>query len=382
MHRAQASTIFTACVGALMLMSCQGLGPGEQTRVVEGAYDAETRYDMRSLASTITGNTKRWENPDLAIRDAIIGQIRKSSGNEIASLVSSLYGDQIARDIRAYLQSNGPGWLLDVPSSLASVDTQLQMVDVQTSVLLADNGDGTYKATQLWNGITVFRDPDCWKAGGLQCPQISFSVQDLLDAEYPIDLINASYQATETTSSDRLELAAHEIRFNYGRLALYLLTNLIFPDEPGAGLQIRDVVLAAINCRGLAGRLAGDDGVLGWNIAGVNVGLSINELMGSCEQGAFGMVNGFIDQFNLPLKMDLSGSLGLIDIDFDGTIDQLATDTLAGTASASLRSGQSKSGPVSGKLTGFRVGSLPTQGVPVDDQPVEDDGPGISLPIP
>jgi hypothetical protein len=380
MRRHHLLILLNAALAALMLMSCKGLGPGQQVRVVEGAYDAETRYDMQSLASTLTNNTRRWEDPDLAIRDAIIGQVRKNSGSQVASVVSSLYGDQLARDIRSYLQSGGPAWLLDVPKSIASVDTQLQMVDVQTSVLLADNGDGSFKATQLWNGISVFKDPACWKAGGLRCDQVTFSIQDLLDAEYPLDLINASYQATET-SQDLLNLASHEIRFNYGRLALYLLTNLIFPNEQGGGLQIRDVVLAGINCRGLAGRLAGDDGVLGWNIGGVDVGLSINDLMGSCETGAFGMVNGFIDQFNVPLKMDLAGTLGLVDIDLDGTIDQLATDALAGTVGATMPTGRTAQGPVSGKLTGFRVGSLPDQGVPLDDQPV-DDGSGINIPIP
>jgi hypothetical protein len=381
MNRHHLTALLTASLGALMLMSCQGLGPGTQARVVEGSYDAETRYDMQSLAAALSSNTRRWEDPDLAIRDAIIGQVRKKSGATAANLVSQLYGDQIARDVRSFLANGGPSWLLDVPKSLSSVDTQLQMVDVQTSVLLSDNGDGSFKATQLWNGITVFKDPDCWKSGGLQCNQVAFSIQDLLDAEYPLDLINASYQATES-SQDRLELASHEIKFNYGRLALYLLTNLIFPNEQGGGLQIRDVVLAAINCRGLAGRLAGDDGVLGWNIGGVDVGLSINDLMGSCEDGAFGMVNGFIDQFNVPLKMDLAGSLGLVDIDFDGTIDQLATDALSGTVGAAFPTGQSRQGPVSGKLTGFRVGSLPDDGVPLDDQPVDEDDNGINLPLP
>jgi hypothetical protein len=372
--------LLTASMGSLMLMSCQGMGPIRQQRVVEGAYDAETRYDMQSLATTVSHNMVRWRDPDTAIRNAIIGNIRANYGENTASLVSNLYGAQIAQDIRAYLRTDGPSWLLNVPESLSAVDEQLRMVDVQTSVLLAEQVDGGFTATQMWNGISVFKDPNCWRSGGLRCEQVSFSIQDLLGAEYPLDLINASYQATQTRS-DMLELASHEIRFNYGRLALYLLTNLIFPNEPGGGLRIRDVVLAAINCRGLAGRLTGERDLLGWNIAGFEVGISMNDLIGSCQEGVFGMINGFIDQFNVPLRMDLKGTLGLIDVDFDGIIDQLATDTLAGTVGATLLTGQRSEGPVSGKLTGFRVGSLPDQGVPVDEQP-SNSGPGITLPIP
>lgn len=332
-------------------------------RQIEGVYDAETRYDMKTLAGTLS-TVKSWEQPRVAIKDAIIRTVRRLYNNEIANLVASYYGDWISSEIESYLIELSPAWLRNLTQTLTTVDAQLDMVDIQTSILLAQDADNpeALKATQLWNGITVFRDPLCRKNGGLTCDQITVSIKELLDAEYPIDLINSTFVATEQ-AQNQLNLTSNEIRFNYGRLALYLMTNLALPNEPGAGLQIRDVILAAINCRGLAGRLAGEDKVLGWNIAGFEVGISLNDLVGSCEDGVFAMVNDFVDQFSVPITMNLGGQITALDNNLDGVIDQLVSSALQGQVKASLLGGQSKEGPVSGQMTSWRVGDLNSDGL-------------------
>lgn len=345
----------------------------EPTTQVQGVYDAETRYDMKTLAGTLSA-VEPWQQPNKAIRTAIVNTFKANYGAEIANLVSEYYGTWIADEIESYLKELAPQWLLSLPGTLSTVDAQLDMVDVQTSLLLSqDTTNGDYKVTQTWNGITVFRDPACRKNGGLACDQITISIKDLLDAEYPIDLVNSTYTVSESNSA--LTMQSNEIRFNYGRLALYLMTNLALPNEPGAGLRLRDVVLAAINCRGLAGRLAGEDKVLGWNIAGFEVGLSLNDLVGSCEDGIFAMTNNFVDQFNVPLNMNLGGTLNMIDKDYDGKIDQLVTDNLDGTLKANLFTGQSKEGPVTGQMTSWRVGDIGDDNL-IDDSDNEtiDDG--------
>ena len=372
---------YAAPLMSLLLLSALGLTgcPGNfapPERQIEGVYDAETRYDMTTLAGTLS-TVRSWEQPRQAIRDAILRTVRRLYSQEVAMLVAQFYGDSIAADIEAYLVELSPAWLRQLTSTLSVVDAQLHMVDVQTSILLAQDPEdpSALTATQLWSGISVFRDPECRKRGGLTCPQINVSLQELLDAEYPLDLINSTFKATDQ-GQNTLTLTASEVRFNYGRLALYLMTNLALPDEPGAGLQLRDVILAAINCRGLAGRLAGDDGVLGWRVGGVNVGVSLNDLVGSCQDGVFAMINGFVDQFSVPIQMNLGGQIKAIDTNLDGVIDQLVSADIAGTVQASLLSGQTKQGPVSGQMTSWRVGALPPsgQGPSPDGEPLPDDG--------
>lgn len=366
------AVVALGALGALCA-GCPGYPALEQERVIEGSYDAETRYDMQTLSGALSGSVRAWESPELVIRDKILERFRGKYGERIYQTVNSLYGGRIEEQILRYVRDFAPDWLLDLPSKLEVVDAQVRMVDVQMSVLLAEQADGSVKATQIWNGISVFRDPGCREAGGLACDQISITTEELLDAEYPIEIASTTY--TGQVQGDSLAMRSHEVRFNYGRLALYLMTNLALPDEPGAGLQLRDVVLAAINCRGMAGRLTGDDGVLGWQIAGVEVGISLNDVIGSCEDGVFAMINGFIDQFNVPLRMDLTGAMTLMDNDRDGRIDQLVTQDLEGDLDATLVSGRSHEGPVSGQMTGWRVGELPARGDDLDSEGTDiDDG--------
>lgn len=334
------------------------LEPRTQPRIVEGAYDAETRYDLQTLSGKLTENVSPWMAPDQMLRTRIIGKFEQKYGSRIAGLVAQSYGATIEQNVRGFLEQFAPDWLLNLTSRFDVVDAQLKRFDVRSSFLLSEQADGTLEATQIWNGIAVFRDPDCRERNALNCEQIDISVQNLLDAEYPIEIVSSTFVGS--AASNTLAMNDHNIKLNYGRLALYLITNLALPDKPGAGLQLRDVVLAAFNCRGVAGRLTGDNGVLGWTIAGVEVGISLNDIIGTCEEGIFAMTNDFVDQFNVPLNMNLNAAISLLDNDFDGTIDALSTSNISGNLNASfLRGTQEHEGPVSGQMTGWRVGEVP-----------------------
>lgn len=345
------------CALLLATMSCLPVEPKSSQRVVAGAYDAETRYDMQTLSGALSAQVQPWQAPDRMLRERIIGQFQQKYGARTAGLVEQAYGATIEQDIHDHLSAFSPDWLLGLTSRLDVVDGQLKRFDVKSSILLSDKGTGELEATQIWDGISVFRDPSCRDAGNLSCDQIDISIQDLLDAEYPIEIASSSFVGA--ADGDTLTMQNQEVRLNYGRLALYLITNLALPDKPGAGLQLRDVVLAAFNCRGVAGRLTGEDGVLGWTIAGVQVGISLNDIIGTCEEGVFAMTNNFVDQFNVPLNMNLNAAISLVDRDFDGTIDELTTSTIRGNLNASFLNGQSHhEGPVSGQMTGWRVGDV------------------------
>ncbi len=104
------------------------------------------------------------------------------------------------------------------------------------------------------------------------------------------------------------------------------------------------------------------------------MGLSINDLVGSCEQGVFGMVNEFVDQFNVPMSMNLEGSLTMLDSDRDGLVDQLTSREIAGDLALEIGRGEPTSGPVQAQMTAWRVGDLPTDGVDPDELTNIDDG--------
>jgi hypothetical protein len=340
-------------VAAAGLIGCQPMNASTIQQEVEGPYDTESRYDMSSFSGIFGQIAGQWVTPDALITNRIVGQVESQYGSSVASTFRSILGQSIQTEINSYVSGRAP-WVYQVSSGLNKVDAQMKTLDVQTTMLVVEDGTN-YKATQTWNGISLFDDPSCRDSGGIGCSQTSFDTASLLDSEYPVEIISSDYVAQ--VDRDQMNIESGSLDFNYGRLGLVMLTNQLLPAQASEGVGFREVVLGAVNCRGMAGRLA-DKGMLGVDIAGVDVGVSLNDVIGNCEDGVLGQVNGFVDLFEVPVGMSLTGQARLHDVDFDGQIDQINEGSLGGTM-ALQKLGVSEEGPVSGQFIGFRVGDIP-----------------------
>lgn len=348
-------TLVLGTVGALA--GCGPLVPVESTQRVDGSYDAMTRYDFSSASGMLTEAAGAWVSPDRAITESVIGKVSSLYGTDIAQTLSSQYGTQIQGQIRNYLQGEAPAWVFNMGPQLEGVEGKLKTVDAQSTWVIGQTGNDQYEVTQIWNGFSVFNDPDCRTGTSLICDQTHYTTEALLDSEYPVEIVSS--RALGVAASGGFAVDTHNVAFNYGRLGLYLLIDALLPAGPREnGVGFRDVALGAINCRGLAGRLAGESGVFGFDIAGVRVGLSLDDLIGSCQDGVFGTVNRFVDRFHIPLNMDIKSNARLVDTNRDGRINRLDDGKVDGLMSLSRGSAVGQSGPVSGDFTGFRVGSF------------------------
>lgn len=341
---------------ALATSACTGLTPREVTQSLQGAYDVESRYNMQTIAGMFSGFAGGWARPNQAIYDEIVGAVGLQYGSQIANGFETVYGAQLLSDINGHLNEAAPPWVMNLQSSLEGVDKQLNTVDMTANWLFVEKDTGEIEATQIFSGVSVFEDPDCPTSSALLCNQIAVTSDELLDAEYPIEVLSSTYVAEDLGKSMALE--SHSLDFSYGRLGLYLLTNLILPDNPTEGVGLRDVVLAGINCRGLAGRVGGENG-LSVNVLGIDVGLSLNDLIGNCEDSVFGITTRFVDRFDAPLAMNLKGGAQINDTNRDGRIDQLNAGEVDGDLElTTLFNGQTEEGPVDGLFAGFRVGNV------------------------
>ncbi len=350
-------------------------GVGDPSIVVSGSYDAQARYDMESASGAITQSAAAYAAPDARIRDAIVDSFSLVHSSAVGDEVASLYGDYLAGEVRSYLGGAAP-WVLGLDQQIQAVDGRLSALDVKMGVLLVERADGALEATQIWEGISVLDDPSCV---GDSCATIEFTTESLLGAEYPVEIASSQILATPSFGGGYV-MESHQVSFNYGRLGLYMLIDSVLPDDgDDTNIGLRDVALAAVNCRGLAQHLTGQDRVLGWNIGGVQVGLSFRDVVGACQEGIFASVNEVVDQFSVPLTLDLSGPLATTDEDGDGTIDVISSDAITGDLSASLPGGDGRDGPITGFMTGYRVGDLagtpdPDQNTDIDDGIVIFDG--------
>ncbi len=344
---------------ALVLAGCQQLPVRSVEDSLEGSYDTETRYDMSSFSGVFGGLAGEWRKPDQLIYNQITGRVATDYGATAATAFETIYGTQLQSDITGYLAEEAPPWILQMGTRLDQVDDQMKTVDLQTSMLVteAEADSETLEITQIWNGVAFFKEPACRDSNAITCDQFQLTSESLLDAEYPVEVLSSDF--TATMQNREMAMNAHSLDFNYGRLGLYLLVNQILPDDPTDGVGLRDLALGAVNCRGLAGRIADDDEALGVDVGGTTIGISVSDMVGDCETGVLASVNGFVDRFEVPLGMDLTGAAQLVDTNRDGQIDQMTSGQVGGDMALQLLNGQSEEGPVSGQFVGFRVGDLP-----------------------
>lgn len=338
-------------------MGCQQLPVRSVQDSLEGSYDTESRYDMSTFSGIFGGLAGEWRQPDQLIYNQITGRVATDYGSTSAAAFETIYGARLQADIQDYLANETPPWVMQIGGRLDQVDAQMKTVDLQTTMLMTEPEPDAIEATQIWNGVAFFKEPACRDSSAITCDQFQLSSEELLDAEYPVEVLSSDF--TATAQNREMQMNAHSLDFNYGRLGLYLLVNQILPDNPTEGVGLRDVALGAINCRGLAGRITDEQGALGVDVGGTTIGISLNDLVGDCQSGVLASVNGFVDRFEVPVGMDLTGSAQLVDTNRDGKIDQFTSGQVGGDMALQLLNGQAEEGPVSGQFIGFRVGDLP-----------------------
>ena len=340
---------------AMLVCGCRPGVRGPAEAVIEGAYDTETRYTLQSEGTPLTSLASEWLDPV----DAIESRVRSQIGDQYGRTLQRGYDELVRATARATLEravrEEAPAWLTDIRPALATVDGQLKRIDVSASLLISQPQAQRWTGRQMWQGISVFRDPDCPTSTSLLCDQFHLSLADWTDAEFPLDVVSA--EQSIRVQGDRITLESHTVSLNYGRLGLFLLVDQLLPQDGDEHVGLREVVLAAINCRGLASRLGGSNGAWTLDIGGVEVGISLEDMIGTCEEGVFAEVNRVVDRFSIPMELDMAGTAQLVDTSRDGVIDQITRGNLGGQSELALSSGVTQQA-VDGQFIGFRVGDL------------------------
>ena len=320
-----------------------------------GAYDVDSRYEFdEGFFGELSPD---WLDPAHAVETNLRSTIDSRYGRSVTEAYDALARSSVQRLISSHITGEAPIWLTDIQPSLEVVDRKLAVVDVDSAMLVTEDGEDGFRVRQMWQGISTFDDPECPTSGAILCPQTRFSIDTLLDSEYPLDIVTSDQRLT--IEGERADLAGHNVSLNYGRLGLYMLVNQVLPDTPSKNLGLRDVVLAAVNCRGLASRVTGGQESWTLDVGGVAIGIDLEEIIGSCQEGVLAEVNRVVDRFSVPMEMELSGSALLVDTSRDGSIDQFTRGNLGGTRQLEVPAGIVQDS-FSGRFVGFRVDESPT----------------------
>lgn len=264
--------------------------------------------------------------------DTIIKLIKELAKQAFPSIlvdaVFGLFGDVVADIVTDWLKNNSPQWMQDffkIGEDMIGIITNLELLsDMKLSKL---NNDFTIQGTHFWKGMNLY-----WKIGCNpqdpnyeECGKITFSMDDLKDTKFPIDLLEGKFTAGIADFS-KLILYLHKINLNYGKLILFVLNEIVIAGiTNGQAHSILEAAYLWINCKSIA------EGIIG-EIAGI-IGLSEKDVESTCKWTIdllLGPLDAFIGSLTLDTELSLQGSGTMVDKDCDLKVDEFINGTYFG----------------------------------------------------
>lgn len=320
-----------------------------------GAYDAIDHFDFRnmvkqcaggdtSIMTCVVGGTdvgktvccvlqemiKFFETPGTTIMEGIRDLVGLWIGSLWVDMVYNLVGDIIANWLTDWLTNSSPDWLSDffaIGDDMMGTITNLELVsDLLIKKL---NNDQTVQGTHYWYGMHLFWkfgcDPDAPDYD--TCGLIDLNLSDYIDdPAFPMNFLEGKFTAA-VSDFDKLYLNQHEIKFNYGKLVLYVLNEIIISGLTGGKAHsMLELIFLWIDCRGFS------EGTIGDIVEALGVG-NRQDLEDFCRNtltGLFGFLEAFINALALDTTLSLTGNARMMDDDCDLVVDRIIDGVYTG----------------------------------------------------
>ena len=254
----------------------------------------------------------------------------------------NLFADAVSNVISDWLLHHSPQWVQNffkVGQDLMSIITNLEMYS--TLELSKIQNNLTVQGVHYWTGIALY-----WKVGCNpndpnydQCGKHVFSLKDLKNTEFPMDIMGGSFVAS-VFDFNKMQIHEHKIDFSYGKLVLFVLNEIVLPGvTKGKAHSLKDAMALWLDCHGIS------QGILG-KIAKWFKG-SEKDVEKTCNK-AVDLFGGFVESFLSGLQVNtnlsLRGQCTLVDKDEDLKVDELKN----GHYSGQIETGKGKASSFTG----------------------------------
>lgn len=301
-----------------------------------GTYDVVGRYDFTGAIPGVAGDVI--ERLDVLFGDRNIAEFLIYG---IQSLIEAFFDNIIVEVIfwvidqvqdiaepwiNDWILSVAPDWLLDfltVGDDLLQIVTHLELI--QVTRFDKTGSDFTVAGTEEWVGIALYWRLNCDEGSPPDCGRYEFNMEDLLQAEEPIEAVYATFNA-RATNFNQLVMDPHNINLQYGRLILFVLNNVVLPLIADGARSISEALINLIDCEGLAWSITGNDGEWGGSYRGIDVGFDVDDAIGWCE-GAANLLGdtatNLLEALSFDSVLAIEGSCELQEDDMDLMVDRL-----------------------------------------------------------
>ena len=237
-----------------------------------GQYDMINHFDFTGaipgqLGQILDTAVQIFYDPGTFIIEQIKNLVKQFLGaGFIVDAVFSLFEKQLSKYISDWLLNSSPSWLQDffqMGQDVMQIVKKLEMLGVLK--IFKVNGDFFFNGEIDFTGVNLWwhlgcdkNDPNFATCG----TKITFDLTQVsTDPNFPFDLMSGKLSGS-ISQQTHMSIDSSTITLNYGKLILYVLTNVVLKKITGQTSFVA-AMQKLIDCQGLGNTLAGIIGGLG-----------------------------------------------------------------------------------------------------------------------
>jgi len=307
-----------------LIKQCAG-GQTSISGCIAGASDVG-----KTVCCALAEMIKFFDTPGTTIMEGIRDIVKLWVGSIIVDTIYNLIGNIMSDWITNWLKYNSPDWLADfftIGDDMMGTVTNLELVS--DLLLKKVDNDLTVEGTHYWYGMNLY-----WKFGCdpddpnyATCGKIELHLDDYItDPAFPMNFLEGKFNAI-LADFDKIYLNQHEIKFNYGKLVLYVINEVVIAGlTNGQAHSMLELVYMWIDCKAFSEGTFGDI----YEALGIGNKTDLEDACKSTLRGLFGFLESFLNALALDTTLSLSGNARMIDDDCDLLVDQIVDGVYTG----------------------------------------------------
>ncbi len=301
-----------------------------------GVYDMVNHFDFTGaipgqLGQILDTAVQIFYDPGAFIIEQIKNLVKQLLPSIIVDTVFSLFQDQLAKVVTDWLLSSSPPWLqkfFQMGQEVLQVVKNLEMIG-ELKIFKVSN-DFFVKGEMDFTGVNLYWKAfyGCDKNSPPDCGKWALDMSNATsDPNFPMNLVAGTFTGS-VSQQVNLSIDSGTIKLNYGKLILYVLTNLILKSITGES-TFSGAMAKLINCDGIANGIG--NSILG------KLGLSVSTVKGICDSAVNLLVlplEQMLGGLALDSNLSLNGTAVLEDDDDDLKVDQIVDGVWTGNISS------------------------------------------------
>jgi len=296
-----------------------------------GEYDVLSHWDFRDAIAD-SGEVGRiivqvldvFDDPGRGIVNFIMDLVRDLVGGIISVAIDTFLRisglDDVISDAINDVIASSP-FLSDIVTIGRDLRAIIAELEVISDLSIGKLGsDFEVFGVDKWIGLALYWRLGCEPTDPPDCGRLPI-VLDTLD----LGLLRGDWRG-RVVGYDRLDIDRHPIDFEYGRLILHILENVVLPaivDRPGP-VTLEDLMASIINCDGIGDFVGGGPGRCRCALGACICDADIENICTDFIRLTFGsLFRGFVSSLSFDAVLDIRGSCNLINRDEFLNVDVL-----------------------------------------------------------